>query len=897
VPLGSWIVLVGRDGELARLGSLLEEARRGAAGALLIRGEAGLGKTSLLEATISLAPDFKVLRGRGVESEGEIPYAVILELLSGVSLGLEMLPSPLRAALEAACRLRPFPGGDSVVTAAWATLLTAVSETKPVLVIVDDIQWVDRNSAEAVLFAARRVHEARVATVLAIRQPLSAAIRLDGLERLELGPLDDTAARALIASAKPAVIAAAAGNPLALLELSRGPDGIQAAGDVAEHLFGPRVDALTEGARRALLAACLDTSGSADAVGTAAGDPQSVLELQGHGLVTVSAGHLELRHPLLRSLLLARTWESERRSVHEALAAALPPGADRTRHRALATIEPDPDLANELEALASRTGGRSGNSWALERAAALSPPGDLRAHRHLAAARAAFDVRDMASAKRLVEKAREESGHSLHSDLAELDARLSLADGARVEAARALRAAALEVASEDPHRAVRMLVTACYVLATWGRADEALEVVQRAVELATGDPVIDLLIASAQAEVTAAGGDFVEAQRMFRDLARVGDLEPAVHADREARLVLVEALYAGVQFDRARQVAVVAARDARSEGAFGELQLALACLFSIELATGRFDAADAAATEELELAGGMGRISERREALGHLAWCDAFMGRADDCRQRVHERQELSEAAGVSTHPHPALGLLELGLGNFEAAAATLRATESGYASEGFSAAASLRPWTLDLVESLVRSGEVAEALQTLEAFERDAQRLRRPFALSLAHRGRALLAGDDLFDDEFQQALRLDLEEPNPFERARTHLCWGERLRRCRRRAEARVHLHEAHDGFARCGASLWVARAARELAATGERVRRPGAGSGEELTPQERRIAVLVSQGLTNQEVAAHLFVSTNTVETHLRHIFQKLGVTSRTQLAGRFTDFRDSRFTVVS
>ncbi|MEA2485545.1 MAG: hypothetical protein QOD46_656, partial [Actinomycetota bacterium] len=205
MPLGSWIVLVGRDGELARLTSLLKEARRGAAGALLIRGEAGLGKTALLEATTSLAPDFKVLRARGVESEGEIPYAVILELLSGVSLGLEMLPSPLRAALEAACRLRPFPGGDSVVTAAWATLLTAVSETKPVLVIVDDIQWVDRNSAESVLFAARRVHEARVATVLAIRQPLSAAIRLDGLERLELGPLDDTAARALIAGAKPAV--------------------------------------------------------------------------------------------------------------------------------------------------------------------------------------------------------------------------------------------------------------------------------------------------------------------------------------------------------------------------------------------------------------------------------------------------------------------------------------------------------------------------------------------------------------------------------------------------------------------------------------------------------------------------------------------------------------------
>jgi DNA-binding CsgD family transcriptional regulator len=263
----------------------------------------------------------------------------------------------------------------------------------------------------------------------------------------------------------------------------------------------------------------------------------------------------------------------------------------------------------------------------------------------------------------------------------------------------------------------------------------------------------------------------------------------------------------------------------------------------------------------------------------------------------VQERQRLSEASGADTTPHPAGGLLELGLGNFDDAVTSLGAAEVAFRSSGRNPAASLRPCSVDLVEALLRAGRQTDAQATLAAFEHDATTLDRPAALALAQRGRGLMANADAFDVEFQRSLELDLLEPAPFERAHTQLCWGERLRRERRRADAREHLREARDAFERSGATLWRARAESELAATGERPRKRGGGSGGALTPQERRVAALVSDGLTNREVAAVLFVSTNTVETHLRHLFQKLGVRSRTELARQFRDLRDSNEPAVS
>jgi DNA-binding CsgD family transcriptional regulator len=891
-------VLVGRADELDHLGTLLDSARLGRARALVIAGETGIGKTSLLGAAVSIASDFRLFQARGVESEGGLSYAAMAELLDGGRERLlEQLPRTLRLALEGACSVRSAKVDASKAAAAWTTLLALAAEDEPILVLVDDIQWVDDDSAAAILFAARRLHDAQVATLFAVREPTASGVELDGLDRLELAPLDAAAARLVAAGAPDSVVEAAAGNPLALVELARHGSVGDGAETVAEVLFGARVDALSEAARQALLAAALDASGSADVVGRAAGGREPVEELRRHQLVSIRGGELELRHPLLRSLVLTRSWGDERRNMHAKLADALPVGADQTRHRALAATGPDAALADDLETLAARSGGRAGSAWALRRSAELTPNGERRAARLLAAARASFDVRDMVTARELAALAREEGTATTRAGLNELDARLALADGARIEGGRALRAVAREIAPAEPERAVRLFVTAGYNFAQWGEADEALRVVDEARELGTEDPVLDLLIASAHADAVAAGGEFVRAQQLFRELADAADREPAVHADRDARLVLVEALYDGGLLERARQVVVAAEQDARADGALGELHVALACRFGIELAAGRIAAADVAAAEELELAAGFGRAAERREALGHVAWGDAFIGREDECRAHMDERLRLSEEAGVNRAPHAALGLLELGLGNFAAAAATLRASESAFVRDGRTLGASMRPCTADLVEALLCVGAREEAAGVLAEFDRDARRLDRALARALVHRGQGLLADDDAFDKEFERSLELDVLEPSPFERARTQLCWGERLRRVRRRSDARIQLRAARDAFAASGATLWLARAEAELAATGERVRKRGAGSGSKLTPQERRIAMLVSDGLTNREVAVRLFVSTNTVETHLRHVFQKLGVRSRTELANRFTDFRDSNEPVVS
>ena len=284
-------MLVGRTEELDRLGALLDDARLGRAGAVVIAGEAGIGKTSLLAAAVSIATDFRLFRARGVESEGELSYAVMTELLDGGRQPLlEQLPRALRLTLEGACSVRSTKVDASTVAAAWTTLLAVAAEDKPVLVLVDDIQWVDGDSAAAILFAARRLHDAQVATLLAVREPTVSAIELDGLDRLGLAALDPAAARLVAVGAPDSIIEAAAGNPLALVELAREGNVRDGARTVAELLFGARVDRLSEGARRTLLAAALDTSGSADVVASAAGGRKHVEELRRHHLVSVRMG-------------------------------------------------------------------------------------------------------------------------------------------------------------------------------------------------------------------------------------------------------------------------------------------------------------------------------------------------------------------------------------------------------------------------------------------------------------------------------------------------------------------------------------------------------------------------------------------------------------------------------
>ncbi len=867
------------------MGAVLDAVRVGGAGHLLVTGEAGIGKSALLGAVVDGAGDMLVLRARGIETEGSISGAVLSEILGSTSRlrpGLEeawaAVPDRLRRALVAARDLHPFGGDRFAVVAAWTALLAAASETRPVLVVLDDAQWCDAASLEAILFAARRLHDVQVCTLLAVREPPKTSEVFDGLDRLVLRRLDLAASRVLatrdgVVSAE--VMESAAGNPLALVELGRGP--ASGTPDVAGRLFGSRVASLTPEARRALLGAALAGPVGVDVLGAVA-TPGAVAELERVGLGSVDSGVLDLVHPLVGSLMRSRADAAEQRGLHVALAEALPPGPRRIRHRAFAAEGTDLKLASQVERLGL---GTPPSVWALTQAANLTPPGPLRDRRYLAAAQAAFDLRDIAAGRAALDQVSPDDD-VLAAE--ELRARFELVDGAKVDGARSLRRVAQRTSGSDPARAVGLLVTASIELAAFASTEEARAAVDEAVGLVGDDPVLRFQVDFAEAELLGASGAFVAAQHAFRDLAERSDIEPSVHMDRAARLLLVEAMYAGGLVSRGREVAWAAARDARAQGALGELHVALACLFSIEQVAARFDAALDAASEELELASGLGRTSERREALGHVAWCDAAKGREADCRLHLAERQDLSERMGLGPAPHPALGLLLLGLGDARGAAATLAATEERELLYGRRPTGGLRPCTMDLVEALILTGDRMRAAGVLDAFEDDARTLGRPLGIALACRGRGLLMPDDGADGAFAESLRWELLEPSPFERARTQLCWGEHLRRRRAKGEATRHLEAARLAFQEFGADLWVTRAERELAANGERVHRRRDGTQAGLTSQERRIADLVSRGLSNREVAGQMFLSVNTIETHLRHIFRKLGVGSRTQLAAR-------------
>ncbi len=880
-------MLVGRDTEIARVCAVLDHARPGRGGHLLLTGEAGIGKTALLAEAVDAGADMIVLRARGVETEGLIGGAVLSELLRsparlhpGLQKAWSTLPDRLLRALVAVRGLHQLAGDRFSVVAAWAALLAAASDTRPVLVVVDDAQWSDAASLEAILFVARRLNDVPVCTLLAVREPPDASPVFDGLDRLDLRRLDLGASRVLATrggAVSAEVLEAAAGNPLALVEMGH------AAGsgthDVADRLFGSRLASLTPGGRRALLGAALGGPVDLDVLGAVA-SREAVAEVERVGLASVGSGLVDVVHPLVRSLIRGRAGAAEQRALHTALAAALPPGPRQIRHRAFAAQGPDLELAAEVERLGL---GTPPSVWSLTKAADLTPPGPLGSRRYLAAAQAAFDLRDIAAGRALLNQvARDDGVAALGAD--ELRARFELIDGAKVDGARSLRQVARRIARSDPARSVGLLVTASIELASFASTQEARAALDEAVVLVRDDPVLRLQVDFAEAELLGASGAFVAAQHAFRDLAERSDSEPVVHEDRAARLMLLEAMYAGGLMSRGRQVAVAAARDARANGALGELRLVLACLFSIEHGAARFDAALDAASEELELAGGLGRTSERREALGHVAWCDAAKGREADCRRHLGERQQLSERMGLGSAPHPAWGLLLLGRGEAERAASTLTATEEREFRHGRRPAAGLRPVCIDLVEALVRAGDRERAAALLDTFEDDARAMDRPLGIALASRGRGLLTSGDEADAAFAESLQWELLEPSPFERARTQLCWGEHLRRRRARGPATEHLQAARLAFEEFGADLWVGRAQRELAANGERVRPRRHGTGADLTSQERRVADLVCRGLSNREVAGHLFLSVNTVEAHLRHIFRKLGVSSRTQLAAR-------------
>jgi DNA-binding CsgD family transcriptional regulator len=909
-------MLVGRESEIARIERVLAEARSGRTAGLVVAGEAGVGKTALLDDAVGRAPEFLVLRTRGVEAEVEVPFAALVELLGPLASQIDALPEPQARALQAVFALaRPTQPDGTAAAAATLALLSAAAQDGPLLVLVDDAHWLDAASGFAAALAARRLREARIGMLFGVREEEEPRFSLEGIERIAVEPLTRDAALELVTSALPSldeataqrIVAAAAGNPLALLEL---PSLVRADGDVpvlseplppgeaARRLFGRRLAALEPRGQLALLVAAADRSGDLRVLATAWSslnlDTGAVEDAESTGLVRIDKQRLEFRHPLVRSLVYGDAGPATRRRAHAALAEALaddPRARDeRTWHLALAAVGPDAEVADALAESAARLPAPAAT---LERAARLTPVRAVRAHRFLAAAEAAQAAGEFQTAASLATEAQDDTDELIDRARAEHVIALSELELNRPrEAADRLARAATSIADIAPAQAARMLADTVDPCAATGQIERGAELTTRARELARGsDPVTRLRVALRYSDARYWSGRFGEARRLALAAAEEAETEnDAALAGIEARMLLQEAFFSGGAMERARPVVEQVVSEARRLGALGLLRDALGGLVSIELLAGRVLPGLAAAEEELAIADGLARRWARLYALGHAAAFEAMRGLEERCRGHVAERFELGRGDRIV---HPALGLLELLLGHGEAAVAALEPTIRINEQRGRTDAAEFTPQLPLLIEAYLRAGRLTDAQAALVDFEAQAKRVERLHAEALAHRCRGLLT-DDGFEGEFDAALAAHELDPRPFERARTLLCYGERLRRAKRRLEARERLREALGAFVVLGATAWANRAEAELAATGERPRRRSTLTRDELTPQELTVARLVAEGLTNREVAAQLFLSTNTIETHLRHVFQKLGLRSRTELAAKFTDFRDSSAT---
>ncbi len=881
--------MVGRKDERARLKALLDAAREGRSGTLLLHGPPGIGKTALLRWTIEEAADFTLLRARGMESESDIPFAGLAELITPLLPHLDELPSVQAAALRGALALGPATPTDRfTVPAALLSLLARAADDRPVLVMIDDAQWLDDPSLEAFLFAGRRLGQEGVVMIGAARE-MGRRVEMPWLDRMAIEPLPDGDARELLDSAiAPGVadrlVSTAAGNPLALLEIPGLLSDAQLAGREpledplrpgtnVERAFAVAIEALPEATRRALLVAAAASTRRLDAIARAGVSLVDLEPGEEARIVALSEGELEFRHPLMRSTVYHSASLSERRTAHAALAAAVE-GAERAWHLAACAVAPDETVAAALEQAALDARGRGAHATAMRdlgRAAQLTPEAEPRGRRLLAAAGDAIRCGAAERALGMLDEA-----------AALTDDPLLLADGERlrghVELRRGSPAAAHErlvreadrVRSRDPRRAAAMFLEASVAHMVTGDFHELIVSAERARALSAGtEPAVELLATA----VIGAGQ------------VALGEIEPGVAALRACEPYLMEAdPLANVEivglaaqaaiwvedWDLATRILSRVLGAARDASAVSALIHPLAVNAQLDLRRGRWAAALAGASEAVELAEDTGSLALLPHALAALTLVEAGLGHEVDCRR--HVERGLGVVPGEGVHLYAAIGLLELGLGRIPEAIEALETAERGLRRRDVSSTVvPLRP---DLIEAYVRAGRREEA---------EAMLARMPADTAVAARCRGLLAPDEEVRGAFEVALALHDELPMPFEKARTQLALGERLRRAKQRAEARQPLTEALDAFERLGARPWAERSRTELRATGgpAGARRQQAAA-EQLTPHELQIAVLVSQGMTNREAAAALFLSPKTIEYHLGQIYRKLDVRGRAQLA---------------
>ena len=911
---------LGRETELAAIGGLLARAAAGESGALALIGSAGTGKTTLLRVAEGLAASggagMRAVRVRGIESEAELAFGGLLELVRPFADLIPRLPGPQARALEGALALAPVPGADRFsVSAATLGILGLAASDAPLLVAVDDLHWVDPPSAQAILFAARRLWREGIAMLLCARADELPLGDLEGIDRIEVRPLGRresadlarrVAGRGLNDQDVEALFVGTGGNPLAIVEAARslgGADdalaGVILPLPVADRIragVDRRLAALSASQRTAVLtAAAAGTEAPSALVGRALATGGLMLEAldaaEAAGILHLRGGTVVFEHPLTRSAVYAGAAGGDRRRAHRALAEVSPVGsAERAWHLSAAAAGVDEDAAAALESWgedALARGAPSSAVRAFDRAASLSESIDGAARRLLRSAGAARVAGMTDRAREAIAQARERTSDPLvRADalalLFEIDAWSAPAATARSIEAEAERTAAL-----DPGRAARMLAEAATALIRTGAAGQGADMAERA-----------------RRELRAHGGPDDDAVTVAVLFARVADARApeAIDGLREVgeRLLRVdppEARTAALlhqvawlhiwteRYAHAARLLDHAVAHGRRQ-APGTLPMALAMRAELGYRRSRWIVALADATESESLAAAFEQEHARGLALACQARIAACLGRESACRAAAAEAAELGlrlggEGSPISAWGSPALGLLELARGRPDVAIPHFEKVARTFARGG------LRDPSVvftggDQVECLIRTERRADAEEALMAFEDLARRVERIGARAVSARCRGLLASDGAFEEPFGEALRLHRHFDAPFEEARTLLCLGERLRRARRRADARVHLRAALDAFDGLGAVDWAATVRGELGVTGETAAGRSGPRSDALTPQELQVALIVASGATNREAGSRLFLSAKTIEAHLGRIYRKLGVRSRTELA---------------
>ena len=907
-------MLLGREEERLAIDHLLAGARDGRSGVLALVGESGIGKTMLLEYAADAAAGMRVLRARGIESEAEVPFAGLAELLRGALGALDQIPAPQATALGARSRCGPRTAGDRfAIGAATLSLLSASAEEGPLALLVDDAHLLDDSSAQALLFAARRLLADPIALVLAVREGEPSLLDGADLRTLRLGGLDRAAAAELLGRADVPddvvgrLYRATGGNPLALLELA--PEGarlaaLPSAGPVPistsiAAAFLHRFERLPEQTRRALvLAAAIDggdlvvLARAATALGL---DLGALAAAEEAGLVTLTGGEAAFRHPLARSAVYAGASAQERRAVHAALAAALPDrDADRRAwHLAAASIGPDERASAALEQAGERARERSAYgvaAGAFERGAGLAPADEARGRLLFAAADAAWLGGDLDRTVGLLDQAR------LHATRAVLEARIdhlaglvAMRRGPVMDGYPLIVSAADTIAEDDPEQAVVMLAEAVHGCFYAGDTPAMLAAAARAVELAAvaGTRRARFFASMAQGIALVADGQGETGAAAVRSAVAIIEEHDELRDDPRLPFSAIGPMWlreAGV----GRGLVDRAFEQARSEGAVGSLPVLLHHLARDQATTDRWSAAEASYDEAIRLARETGQRTELAAALAGLAWLQARQGREDDCRRHADQAAALCKQLGMGLYEVwtiQALGDLELGLGRPAEAVTHHEAQAAALRSRGI-ADVDLSP-APELVDAYLRLGRGEEAAAAATEFVAAAEAKGQPWALARAARCRGLLAEAGDLEADFEEALRLHALTPDGFETARTRLAYGARLRRARMRVRAREQLRSAVELFERLGAQPWADQARVELAATGETARRRDSSTLDDLTPQELQIAHLLAAGKTTREAAAAVFLSPKTVEYHLRHVYRKLGIRSREELAASFDE----------